>query len=309
MTAATATAPRARKAKAEPAPVTAASARKDLVRLLRENAYDHQLWSVWSDFVELAAINLASVDLAQRDVREARYLDIVKRYKPEQVARFAHAFGALTLALEEEPSDVLGSVFMELELGNKWKGQFFTPFSMCRLMAALQVDDDLRAKVASQGYVTANDPAVGGGAMLIAFAVEMAEAGIPYQDHLHVTAQDIDERAAHMAYVQLSLLGVPGVIVVGDTLRLETRSRWYTPMHVLGGWSQRLRGGWPLTELPRLIDAALALETPANESSEAPAAEPVAATTPPAAPDVQIALPWGDQAPAAAPRARKRRAA
>lgn len=293
-------------------PVTAASARKDLVRLLRENAYDHQLWSVWSDFVEMAAIALASVDLHQRDAREARYLEIVKRYKPEQVSRFAQALGALTIALEEEPSDVLGSVFMELELGNKWKGQFFTPFHLCRLMAALQVDDELKAKVASQGYVTANDPAVGGGAMLIAVAVEMAEAGIPYQRHLHVTAQDIDERAAHMAFVQLSLLGVPGVVVVGDTLRMECRAVWYTPAHIIGGWSRRLRHGVDVvSQLPELIAAAAALEAPANEPSaptinDAPAA---AATAPTRAADVQITLPWADPFPAAAPRARKQRAA
>jgi hypothetical protein len=44
-----------------------------------------------------------------------------------------------------------------------------------------------------------------------------------------------------MAYIQLSLLGVPAVVVVGDTLRLEERARWYTPAHVVGGWTMKLR--------------------------------------------------------------------
>lgn len=282
---------RARKPKAE-APVTAAGARKDLVRLLRANEHQHQLWTIWSDFVEMAALAISNaVDLPQRDPREARYLDIAKRYTREQLDNFGRALGALTCALEKEPSDVLGSVFMELELGSKWAGQFFTPFALCRLMAALQVDDELRAKIASQGYVTANDPAVGGGAMPIALAVELLEAGINYQHHLHVTAQDIDERAAHMAFVQLSLLHVPAIIVVGDTLRMECRAVWYTPAHILGGWSQRLRGQMPISDLVAAIAAAGAREEPANEptATESPAAPgPVA--------PIQLAMPWAGRA-------------
>jgi hypothetical protein len=54
-------------------------------------------------------------------------------------------------------------------------------------------------------------------------------------------AQDIDAKAARMTYVQLALLGVPAVVVTGNTLTLEERERWYTPAHVMFGWSQRLR--------------------------------------------------------------------
>lgn len=290
-----------------PAPVTAAGVRKDLVRLLRENAHARHMWEVWRDFVEMAALAVSnSVDVEQRAAREERYLAIAGRYTREQLDRFGSALGALTCALEEEPTDVLGATYMELEISNSDAGQFFTPMSLCRVMAGVQVDDELKAKIAERGFVTALDPAVGAGATLIAFALELRDAGINYQQHLHVVGQDIDAGAAHMAYVQLSLLGVPGVIVVGDTLRLETRSRWYTPIHVLGGWSQRLRGGWPLTDLPRLIESALKLEAPANEP--AVAAEPAAESPPAAAaPGVQIALPWAEPAPA--PRARKRRAA
>ena len=261
----------ARKPKAA-APVTAAGVRKDLVRLLRENAHARHMWEVWRDFIEMAAIAISnSVDVHQREEREARYLAIAGRYTREQLDRFGSALGALTCALEEEPTDVLGETYMELEISNSAAGQFFTPMALCRVMSGVQVDDELKAKIAERGFITASDPAVGAGATLIAFALELRDAGVNYQQHLHVVGQDIDAGAAHMAYVQLSLLGVPGVIVVGDTLRLETRSRWYTPMHVLGGWSQRLRGGWPLSDLPRLIEAALALEAPANTTSEAAA--------------------------------------
>ena len=224
------------------------------------------------------ATNANRVDLRHRDAREARYLQIVGAYKPAEVARFPEALGALALALEQEPADVLGSVFMELELGNRWKGQFFTPFHLCRAMAALQMGDGVAGEIAAKGYVTANDPCVGGGAMPLAFAAELRAAGLDPARHLHVTAQDVDSTAVHMAYVQLSLMGVPAVVILGNSLTLEAREHWYTPAHVLGGWSQRLRGLTPISDVIAAIASAAASGEPAN------AAPPAAG---------QLAMPWG----------------
>lgn len=214
---------------------------RTIAKAIRAITDRHQLWSVWSDFVEMAAIAISnSVDLVQREARERRYEAIAGRYEPDERARFSVAFGELVLALEDGIDDVLGRSFMELELGNKWAGQFFTPFAVCRLMADITVND-ARPLIVERGFVTAADPAVGAGAMPLALCAAMKDAGINYQHALHVTAQDIDERAAHMAYIQLALVHVPAVVVVGDTLRMEDRARWYTPAHVMGGWSWRLR--------------------------------------------------------------------
>lgn len=56
-----------------------------------------------------------------------------------------------------------------------------------------------------------------------------------------VAAIDIDPRAVHMAYVQFSLLHLPAVVVVGNALTLEEREHWFTPAHILGGWTARLQ--------------------------------------------------------------------
>lgn len=211
-----------------------------LAKVIRGITDRHQLWSVWSDLVEMAAIAISNtVDLVQRPQREARYEAIAAKYEAPERERFAQAFGAVVLEMENGIDDVLGRTFMELELGNKWAGQFFTPFAVCRMMAAVSVPD-LLPQLAERGFVTASDPAVGGGAMPLALCAHLKDIGVNYQQALHVTAQDIDERAAHMAYIQLSLVHVPAVIVVGDTLRMECRALWYTPAHVLGGWSMRL---------------------------------------------------------------------
>ncbi len=212
-----------------------------MVKLLQENCGRHQMHTVFSDFVEMAAIALANaVDLRQRDPREKRYLDIVGRYTREQAMNFSKALACLTMALETAGfADVLGVAFMELDLGSKWAGQFFTPYPVCQLMASINAEG-LTEKLEERGFVTCSDPAAGAGALPIAFAEAMQLAGHNYQQCLHVTAQDVDARAAQMAYIQLSLLHVPAVVIVGNSLAVETREVWYTPAHILGGWSRRL---------------------------------------------------------------------
>jgi hypothetical protein len=89
---------------------------------------------VWLSAIAIS--NAIDVRPGVRVPREERYLAIVKRYSADELAVFPRAFGALTSALEDEPGDVLGHTFMALELGSRWAGQFFTPYSVCRMMAA-----------------------------------------------------------------------------------------------------------------------------------------------------------------------------
>ncbi|WAT32213.1 N-6 DNA methylase [Pseudomonas sp. GXZC] len=230
-------------------PRSPAEHRSHLVKLLRANAGRRNLWDVFGDFIEMSALAIANkVDHAQFDEREKRYLAIVQRYEPHEVARFPVMFAELTNALEYGPDDVLGQVFSELELHNAARGQFFTPYSLCSLMANMQVQDgnNIRELIAQRGFVTVSEPACGAGAMVIATAEAMLGAGINYQQHLHVTAQDIDSRAVHMAFIQLSLLHIPAVVILGNTLMMEEREHWYTPAHVLGGWQRKLNRGYAL---------------------------------------------------------------
>ena len=223
--------------------------RKNIIKLMRENAYRHGLYDVFRDFVEMAALAISnSADLIRKASREARYMDIVKRYTPEEVARFPQMLGELTMALEVEPCDLLGQVFHELELSSAERGQFFTPYHLCEAIARLEVQDgtELREKIRQRGFVTVSEPACGAGAMIIAMAFALRERGVNYQQHMHVTAVDIDSRAVHMAYLQFSLLGIPALIIEGHALTLEERDHWYTPAHVWGMWDTKLRRGYAL---------------------------------------------------------------
>lgn len=214
---------------------------KAFIKLIEANARRHRKHEAFRDFCEMAAISLSNaVDVAQAERREARYMQLVGRYEREEVARFPQMLAHIVQSLEYGMHDCLGQLFMALELGDHWKGQYFTPYPVAYLMAELGCGD-VAALVGARGYFTANEPAAGAGAMVIALADCVRNKGMNYQRCLHVTAQDLDETAVHMSYIQLTLLHIPAVVVHGNSLwPKDTDQCWYTAAHVFGGWSGRL---------------------------------------------------------------------
>jgi type I restriction-modification system DNA methylase subunit len=213
-----------------------------IVKKFESLGHSHSTWSAYSDFLELAAIAISNqCDLRNVEEREAAYMRTAGKYKADELALFCQILADVAIVMDEEPTDVLGQVYMRLELGNKWAGQFFTPQSLAAMMGLMTLDPDgARAAIAKRGYITASDPAIGGGVTIIGFCKAMIAAGLDFKGALHVTGTDVDLKAVHMAYIQLALLGVPALIVHGNTISLQEYSHWYTPAHVFGGWTQRL---------------------------------------------------------------------
>lgn len=54
---------------------------KEIVSLIRLVARTRGIDRVWSDWVEICAIALARADLAQREAREQRYLQVIAQYE------------------------------------------------------------------------------------------------------------------------------------------------------------------------------------------------------------------------------------
>ncbi|MFL9988489.1 N-6 DNA methylase [Paraburkholderia sediminicola] len=227
-----------------------------IIKSMREFSHSHDPYTVFSDFVEMCALALSNrFDHPQFDAREKRYMDIIGKYKPEETQRFAAMFAALQMCYRTrvdaigDPGtadipdnglgDVLGEIFMALELGNDRAGQFFTPYSVSLLMAMMTVGD--AASVREKGFVTLQEPACGSAGMVVATAQAMHQVGLNYPETLHATCVDIDPRCVHMAYVQLSLLGIPAIVVHGNALSLEVWGVWYTPVHVMLGWGRKLK--------------------------------------------------------------------
>lgn len=248
----------------KPPPQTTRDYLATLEHAIRQLAYGHHVFTVFRHFVELSAIALSNVaDPINKAAREAQYMAIVPQYKPEQFQQFPLLLGMLVECLEHEPTDVLGVLYQRLEIQNERTGQFFTPYPVCQAMAKMLVYD-AKHLCEEQEFIRAQEPCVGSGAMVIALAQALKEEHINYQQHLHITAIDFDIVAIHMAYVQLTLLHIPAIVLHGDTLRGEVYSQWRTFAHVMGLWDAKLaRDRRPLPiPAPR--------EEPATQPAEQP---------------------------------------
>jgi len=228
------------KQRKKPPPQTTRDYLTTLEDAIRQLSYSQHLFITFRHFIELSAIAFSNAtDPINKAARETHYLSIVSQYKPEDFQKFPPLLGMLVACLELEPTDVLGVLYHRLELHNEQSGQFFTPYPVCQAMAKMLVHD-AKHLVEEQAFIRAHEPCVGSGAMVIALTQALREEGINYQQHLHVTAIDIDLLAVHMAYVHCTLLHIPALIVHGDTLRLQTYSVWRTFAHVMGFWDAKL---------------------------------------------------------------------
>lgn len=227
---------------------------KELVRLFDQLAQRHSRWEVWADFVYMTAATLSNtVDKAHFEDREKNYLAVARKYSKAELEAVAEMFALVVTGMDENTDqDFLGELFMGLDLGNQYKGQFFTPYNVCRMMAQITGTDDLKARLQRQGWVSVNDCCCGAGALLVAFANECTRQHINYQTNVLFVAQDIDLTAGLMCYIQLSLLGCPGYVVIGNTLTepsvsLDGRGLipqdrgnvWYTPFYFRDVWQWR----------------------------------------------------------------------
>lgn len=111
----------------------------------------------------------------------------------------------------------------------------------------------------SEGFITVGDPACGSGALLLAVADCIEEDGLNPSAHMVAQAVDLDIRCVHMTYLNLSLYGIPAVVVCGNTFTLEERDRWYTPVYLWEKWIWRAsmpfgKGGYASDEMLKRFD-------------------------------------------------------
>lgn len=237
---------------------------KEFLKLFDTLTYSRNAWQVWEDLMTVMACSIANaVDRTPEKFknREEQYARSIKNLGGVDVP--AQLLEVITMALERNPDqDFLGKLYMSLNLGNHWRGQFFTPYDVCRMMAEMNFGDGTLAEVERRGYISVCDPCVGAGAMLIAAANAMKRVNVNYQTCAVLVGQDVDRIVAMMAYIQLSLLGCAGYIIVGDSLLnpptghvlfprdKEGQDVWITPLFMHKAWEIR-RTGILLQELFR----------------------------------------------------------
>lgn len=225
---------------------------KEFLDLFERLCYSRSSWQVWVDVISAIACSLSNVtDRSPEhfEQREKEYAQCIERLGSVEAP--AKILGTIVMALENEPEqDFLGKMYMNLNLGNHWKGQFFTPYSICKMMSGITMETADR-QIEEQGYISVCDSACGAGATLIAAANTMKNSKYNFQNHVIFVGQDVDRVVAQMCYIQLSLLGCAGYICVGNTLsnpmtghvlfprEKEGQELWYMPMFQSDVWHWR----------------------------------------------------------------------
>ena len=199
--------------------------KKEFENLFDSICYRHPKFTVWNDFVHMAAYSISNAVNYRQD-REDAYMNIVKKYTKDEANKIAELLSLLTLALEDNrEQDFLGQLYMDYKFGDHKKGEYFTPYHVAGLMSELtgcQIDE-------TESFTTVNDPCCGSGVLLIAYANKLLKAGMNHHLKLLVVANDTNPCIALMCYIQLSLLGCAGYICIRNTFTEPMTGELLTP--------------------------------------------------------------------------------
>ena len=211
-------------------------------RKLEELAYNRSLYEVWDDFITLSAVTIANAVCFQQE-REEVGKRIIMKYGKQGMEGMKELLVMTVEALESNPrQDYLGTMYMEFGFENPYIGQHFTPYALAELNAMDCLTDE---KV--YPYVAIGDCCCGSGVMLIAAFNRIKQMKMNPHTQLFCVGQDVNFETAMMCYVQISLLGIAGYVVVGDSLKesmdgsvlIAPEDAWCTPLYFLKTWTHR----------------------------------------------------------------------
>jgi type I restriction-modification system DNA methylase subunit len=205
-----------------------------LTKVLQKISRRHQFANVFDDFMQMAicAFSMGKME----DV----YLPIAAKYSAEDLPIFGQALAEMINEYENGMSDdggwvdVLGNVFEETNssFAASGAGQFFTPETVCNVMAQLTAGTD-----ECEDGIVVNDCACGSGRNLIAHS----RLHPKNRFNAFYVGQDLDERCVKMCVLNYFMYGIKGIVIHQDTL-------W---MKIFGGYriylADTLMGIAPLT--------------------------------------------------------------
>ena len=186
------------------------------------------------DVVTCCAYSFAnSVDF--KEEREKEYLRIINKYSDEEKELFPKILTALVneYTKAEEPVDILGDIYENLNLIKKGAAQFFTPLDVCKVMAKITIDKDQSEKsIKERGYINVSDPACGSGRNLYAAYSELLDNGIS-NNKILLVGDDLDLTCCCMTYIQLSLMGANAIVNHQDSLTMNRYNTFYTVSYAM----------------------------------------------------------------------------
>lgn len=188
---------------------------------------------VFLDAVEQTVLKTAIYfDGSRQNERAERFNEITRKYDETDRKAFLEISKNIMTMLSgmiDNFGDHLGELYMEICGNRKEAGQFFTPFSVSKLISEITVDDSFL----DREMVTINEPACGAGGMILAVLEKMTQAGFNYSERALFVANDIDRNCVNMCYLQLSYAGAAAVVKHQDTITQKTYDAFITPAFAL----------------------------------------------------------------------------
>lgn len=236
-------------------------------------------FKLWDDWLGLALAAFSR----QEGEDDGRYMTIMRTYGPRIPGRdhpadhFAHALGAFLHTCRSESAlngsfhDILGTIYEQEAITNRYTGQFFTPEHLCKMMAIMTV-------APTKEPITIADPACGSGRFFI--------AAMPLAPNATFYGTDRDLTCVNMTALNMLTRNANAYVIHGNTLSMECFGGYVTRSTPLGGIIRRLDAATALSVLTATSKAE-ADKQPAPVSSPEPG-QPVTSKEPaPAAPVVQ----------------------
>lgn len=210
----------------------------ELCRMIKDLGHIYNTKKVYSDFLTACAVCISnSVCGIHFAKREAYYEEALRGYRPEHKAKFPVMFELLTKILDANArnyTDVFYELSEKIATRNKNLKQNFSPAGIGKIIAKIQ-QLDVEKNIKERGFSEIVDFTCGTGSLILQCANELSYAFNP-RTQLCATLVDIDFACVCAAYIQLSLYGIPAVVIHGDSLNVSEYSRWYTPVYIMDGW-------------------------------------------------------------------------
>ncbi len=195
---------------------------RELVGMFNELAGSRSLWQIYNDCVEMFAVSIQNIFIfgKKHEQNEEEYKRVSSNYSKAELDKISQIFAKIFEMLEENPfRDLLGDLYMQLNMGSDALGQVFTPYGTSYMMSEMTCDIELiKREIESKGYIRIAEPSCGGGANIISLCEVLKNNDINYQNQCVIVCQDLSRIAALMCYTVLSLIGCSAVIKIGDSL-------------------------------------------------------------------------------------------
>lgn len=182
---------------------------------------------VWSRYLAMSFCALSY------GAQEELYLETIKPYKDRKdvLDLYVQAFAHMVEDYDEgrRYADHLGEYHMSLQSTKaaQFNGEYFTPTAVSEMVASLSIDE-----IPKDEPLSVHEPTCGSGRMVLAVASVLEKRGYCGRC-MKAIAWDLSPHCYYMAYINLTLWGIPAIVTHGNTLSLERFSEQQNPFWIM----------------------------------------------------------------------------